>query len=63
MNLPIRDEIHEAPAETITMRPIAAAPADGIRSCSKRTSAEPALARPESVSIQACGCSLISLRK
>ena len=40
-----------------------AGPAGGRRSCSKRTSEEPAEARPLSVSIQACGCSAISLRR
>ena len=36
MNLPISDEIHEAPRRAITMRPTVVGPARGISSCSKR---------------------------
>jgi hypothetical protein len=63
MNLPMSEAIHDAPALTITIRPIASGPAAGNSSPSKRTALELAAARPLRVSIHACGCSAISLRR
>ena len=55
MNLPTSAVIHDAPAPSITIRPIAAGPPAGSSSPSKRTMDEPPSARPAIVSIHACG--------